>query len=327
MASSPWVLALLPATKTIKIKVCPINSYEPIQAFGKVFFKNNSLPFNKYAFLTTHNSFANDREPLHTGIRLTFINQEDTVTQQLNNGVRALMLDTYDFKGDIWLCHSFKGKCFDFTAFGLAIDTFKEIEAFLSANPSEIVTLILEDYVETPNGLSKVFKDSGLMKYWFPVSSMPQNGQDWPLVKDMVSNNQRLVVFTSKKFKQESEGIAYQWNYMVENHYGDAGQQTGKCSNRGESASLDDKTKSLVLINQFHSIPIKEMTCKDNSADVLSMLDTCYGAAGNRWANFVAVDYYKRSDGGGVFQAVDKLNGKLLCGCDDPGSSSATCSH
>ncbi|KAK6251957.1 hypothetical protein QUC31_013677 [Theobroma cacao] len=292
---------------------------------------NDSLPFNKYAFLTTHNSFANEAEPLHTGIRITFTNQEDTVTQQLNNGVRALMLDTYDFKEDIWLCHSFEGKCHDYTAFGLAIDTFKEVEAFLSANPSEIVTLILEDYVETPNGLSKVFKDSGLMKYWFPVSSMPQNGQDWPLVKDMVANNQRLVVFTSKKSKQESEGIAYQWNYMVENQYGDDGEHTGECGNRGESAPLNDKTKSLVLVNHFHSIPIKGMTCEDNSAVVVSMLDSCYGAAGSRWANFVAVNYYKRSDGGGVFQAVDKLNGKLLCGCDDvhscvPGSSSATCS-
>lgn len=27
------------------------------------------------------------------------------------------MLDTYDFDGDIWLCHSFKGKCHDYTAF------------------------------------------------------------------------------------------------------------------------------------------------------------------------------------------------------------------
>jgi hypothetical protein len=35
----------------------------------------------------------------------------------MQNGVRALMLDTYDYKGDIWLCHSFKGKCHDFTAF------------------------------------------------------------------------------------------------------------------------------------------------------------------------------------------------------------------
>jgi hypothetical protein len=27
------------------------------------------------------------------------------------------MLDTYDFDGDVWLCHSFGGKCHDFTAF------------------------------------------------------------------------------------------------------------------------------------------------------------------------------------------------------------------
>ena len=98
-----------------------------------------------------------------------------------------------------------------------AIDTLKEVEAFLAANPSEIVTLILEDYVESPNGLTNVFNAAGLMKYWFPVSNMPQNGQDWPLVKDMVANNQRLIVFTSKRQKQQSEGIAYQWNYMVEN--------------------------------------------------------------------------------------------------------------
>lgn len=93
----------------------------------------------------------------------------------------------------------------------------KEIEAFLSANPTEIVTLILEDYVHAPNGLTKVFTDAGLMKYWFPLTSMPRNGQDWPLVSDMVAKNQRLLVFTSIASKEQSEGIAYQWNFMVEN--------------------------------------------------------------------------------------------------------------
>ncbi|TXG56653.1 hypothetical protein EZV62_017966 [Acer yangbiense] len=232
-------------------------------------------------------------------------------------------------------------KCFDFTAFEPARDTFKEIQEFLSANPSEIVTLVLEDYVETPNGLTKVFNETGLMKYWFPVSKMPKNGEDWPLVKDMVANNQRLVVFTSIKSKQDSEGIAYQWNFMVENQYGYDGMRHGKCSNRAESAPLNDRTKSLVFVNHFGSVPIKKTSCVDNSEELISMLDTCYGAAGNRWANFVAVDYYKRSNGGGAFEGVDKMNGELLCGCDDvhrcvvssinasylPGSSSGTCSR
>lgn len=98
-----------------------------------------------------------------------------------------------------------------------AIDTFRGIYAFLSTNPREIVTLILEDYVHSPNGLSIVFNDSGVSKYWFPIKNMPLDGNDWPLVSDMVTNDHRLVVFTSNKSKQQSEGIAYQWNYMVEN--------------------------------------------------------------------------------------------------------------
>ncbi|MED6226782.1 hypothetical protein PIB30_107100, partial [Stylosanthes scabra] len=117
--------------------------------------------------------------------RVTITNQEDNITQQLHNGVRGLMLDMYDFDGDVWLCHSSRGQCHDYTAFEPAINTLKEIEAFLSANPSEIVTLILEDYVHTQNGLKKVFSDSGLMKFWFPVTNMPRNGRDWPLVSDM----------------------------------------------------------------------------------------------------------------------------------------------
>ncbi|CAM8882122.1 unnamed protein product [Rhodiola kirilowii] len=277
-----------------------------------------SLPFNKYSFLTTHNSFAIKGESSHTGhARYTLTNQDRSITEQLNSGVRALMLDTYDFRGDVWLCHAFKGKCEDYTAFVPARDTFVEIEAFLSANPSEIVTLILEDYVTSPNGLTNVFKATGLMKYWFPLSKMPRHGGDWPLVKDMIAANHRLVVFTSKKSKEQSEGIAYQWNFMVENQYGDGGLHSGECPQRKESAPLNDKTKSLVLINHFPTIPIKRMSCKHNSKELMDTFGTCYISAGDRWANFIAVDYFERSDGGGAFQALDMVNGKLLCGRED----------
>ena len=156
---------------------------------------------------------------------------------------------------------------------------------------------------------------------------MPKNGQDWPLVRDMIASSQRLLVFTSKKLKQATEGIAYQWNFMVENNCeatvppywtllcnswscihtcclyeiygfpsvadGDDGMDAGKCSNRAESAALNDKTKSLVLMNYFPSVPVKLTACLQHSNSLTDMVNTCYGAAGNRWANFIAVDYYK----------------------------------
>lgn len=159
---------------------------------------------------------------------------------------------------------------------------------------------------------------------------------------------------------------------------GDDGMDAGKCSNRAESAPLNDNTKSLVLMNYFPSVPVKLTACLQHSQSLIDMVNTCYSAAGNRWANFIAVDYYKvlsiwksdllirtfrnlkedqhltlfetyetfslvvfrstvqhfqifyrmrltlfwteifqRSDGGGVFQATDLLNGRLLCGCQD----------
>lgn len=63
-----------------------------------------------------------------------------------------------------------------------AINVLKEIREFLEKNPTEIVTIIIEDYVTSQNGLTNVFNNAGLRKFWFPVAQMPSNGGDWPTV-------------------------------------------------------------------------------------------------------------------------------------------------
>ncbi|KAL6001675.1 hypothetical protein ACLOJK_007415 [Asimina triloba] len=289
----------------------------------------------------------------------------------VQNGVRGLMLDMYDFEDDVWLCHSMEGQCHDFTAFEPAINALKEVEAFLSENPTEIVTIIIEDYVHAPKGLTNLFTEAGLLKYWFPVSKMPANNEDWLTVTDMVAQNYRLLVFTSIASKEADEGIAYQWRYMVENErkysmpsnshnpvshvvlvfmrfvFLITGIHTAQLAHTEGSARLprqidnQDNQKTLLGFsnachvgmwtcghagnapqgeldkkNYFSTIPTQtEEACKEHSVGLPEMVNSCYKEARNKMPNFLAVNFYMRSDGGGVFEAIDKMNGQTLCGC------------
>lgn len=204
----------------------------------------------------------------------------------------------------------------------------------MTQNPTEIVTIVIEDYVHRPKGLSTLFANAGLDKYWFPVSKMPKRGEDWPTVTDMVQENHRLLVFTSVAAKEEEEGVAYQWRYIVENECeliiiitlkqslslfhpltfamivlkaGDPGVKRGSCPNRKESQPLNSKGSSLFLMNYFPTFPVEKDACKEHSAPLAEMVGTCLKSAGNRMPNFLAVNFYM------VLNESSKLEYYIFC--------------
>ncbi|KAI4386680.1 hypothetical protein MLD38_004592 [Melastoma candidum] len=250
-------------------------------------FQRKGLPLNRYSWLTTHNSYALSGATSATGSgsdQPGGLRHLSTQCMERVNGVRGLMLDIYDYENDIWLCNSLRGICFDLFAFQPAISVLKEIKSFLEANPTKIVTIFIEDYVTSLQGLTK---------------------------------NKRLLVFTSKSSKEASEGIVYQWRYVVENQYGDAGMVSGTCPNRAESPALDTMTISLFMENYFPDNPYVVEACVNNSDPLTTMMQTCHQKAGKRWPNFIAVDFYQISDGGGAPEAADEVNGHLTRGCNN----------
>ncbi|OEL33948.1 PI-PLC X domain-containing protein [Dichanthelium oligosanthes] len=234
------------------------------------------LPFNRYSWLVTHNSFSILGEPSLTGVeRVTFYNQEDSVTNQLRNGVRGLMLDMYDFNDDVWLCHSLQGQCYNFTAFGYLTD----IAGTAAVTPTRSI-----DPAENlrPLGLR-------------PCSQKPDSG-------------------CYNKHKSFS-CVKIDISFLVVMAAGDPGIVPGSCPNRKESQPLNSRSPSLFLQNYFPTIPVQNEACKENS-ELPQMAQACYAAAGNRIPNFLAVNFYMRSDGDGVFDVQDRINGLTLCGCN-----------
>ena len=68
--------------------------------------------------------------------------------------------------------------------------------------------------------------------------------------------------------------------------------QQGSCPHRKESKALNSKRHSLFLMNYFPTYPVEVDYCKEHSAPLAEMVNTCYKAAGNLLPNFIAVNFY-----------------------------------
>ena len=248
--------------------------------------------FDEVAFPCTHNAYS----AAEYGFEVPYVNQSYGLAKQLDDGVRAMMLDIYDDGGTRALCHVSCTLAKKSHMEALAI-----LKAFLDAHPREVLTLDYEDYVPATDILADSTA-AGLAGMLFDGD--PSAG--WPTLGAMIGSNKRLVVGV--------EGITTKSNFPAgiydfyalawDTPYTFTTPADFSCApNRGKT------TNALFLVNHWLSnngLPDK------TKAPIANAYDTLYGRAkscadgAHDFPNFVAVDYY---DVGDLFRAIDTLNG------------------
>jgi len=105
-------------------------------------------------------------------------NQSKRMYVQLRDGMRALMLDVYEFEGETALCH---GNCEK-----LGHQSFREglqdIKDFMDCYPQEVVTLIIEPHTAS-SAIVETIEEVGLAEMAFTHNA----GEAWPTLGEMIA--------------------------------------------------------------------------------------------------------------------------------------------
>jgi outer membrane protein assembly factor BamB len=283
-----------------------------------------SRRYDQHCWLCAHNAYANVLDGWW------YAQQGPTIVTQLNEGVRALMLDTWDCQtngtNEVIYQHDGCDKKWLMTPWSKYTrvqDSLAEIGSWLDRNRNEIVTIILEQRVANAARLQQAFTASGVMPriFYADRDNVAPDGthwnvttQGWPSLAWMVAANLRLVVFSD--WGKGNDGFPRIWDRAVENEYGNA-SRNGKFKNRNGSEPLTDTSRSLFVMNYNTTVSLNFADAPDmpwgifdrlNDANqILSFVSACKSLT-TRTPNFIAVDWYDNGFNGGPAQAVLAVN-------------------
>ena len=243
--------------------------------------------FDEVAYACTHNAFANEADVFWPP------NHFHTMTRQLDDGVRGLMLDLhYDDDGIPSLCH---GDCF----FGQRplVDGLTELRVFLDANPGAVITLLLENYIDHED-IKAAMDASGLLELAFAHPP----GTPWPTLGETIDAGNRVVVL-GPDGGADHPWLLYTWTEAFETTWDNDVPEDLNCE-----ITRGSPDNPLFNLNHFVSNPLPE-PCQAATVNFnpffLDRVMDCWEETGHI-PNFVTVDFYSVGD---VLAVVDALNG------------------
>jgi hypothetical protein len=276
--------------------------------------------YDQVAYAATHNSMSSP------DVVSVWPEHDGDIAEQLDFGIRALLIDTHHWtpvvsaeqleQGDpglppavaervlatlgdrsrarpgTYLCHN---QC----ALGSMplVDGLAQVQAFLDANPDEVVTLIVQDAI-SPEETAEAFAAAGLD----PYLHVHEPGEEWATLGELVDRNERLVVFA------EEAGPPPPWYLQAFENMQDTPFHAEEPDQLSCVEARGDPDAPLFLMNHWISrlTPDRATAALVNRREVL--VDRARRCESERGLapNYLAVDFFGIGD---VTGAVDELNG------------------
>ena len=308
------------------VALIPFHAFAQTACNGNVALCNRQYP--NVAQIGTHDSAFVGSLPQD--------NQDESVTSQLNAGIRFLQAQTHkDPFGTLSLCHT---SCYELDA-GSLVSYLTTIKTWLDANPNEVLTLLLTngDSLDV-SVFDTAYTNSGLKPYAFVPASSPGflPIDSWPTLQDLITTNKRLVAFLGLfllpfsfytiplmfsslqlDYGASPSKVPYildEFSYFFETPFDTTDPTFNECTlDRPAGASPNGR---MYIINHFLDISVFGILIPDNGADQTTNAATGTGSIGaqvglcegiyGRAPKGVLVDYF---DKGNVFAAQNALNG------------------
>lgn len=257
-------------------------------------FKN----YTEVCFPTTHNSFNYLIGPK----QFIYPNQRYDIPKQLEDGVRAFMIDIHDHdkylpidNKKVYVFHELAmlGK----QSLTSVLNYFAE---FLSTHPTEIITLIFDCDVSDSKKVATIFESNPL----YPFLYHHKDSIGWQSLDQMINTNQRCVVFSH--CNSYSDWYLHQNNYCFENDYSNHSSQDYK-----GKIIRGDISKPIFIMNHFiyNILYRKAVNAETNTYQNLKFhIQTCKEKTGKH-PNFLTVDWYDKGD---LFKMVNDINHGLM---------------
>lgn len=285
-------------------------------------------PFDQYLWITAHNA---------ANYGSLFPNQSFDVTEQLQRGVRGLMLDIYERDGQLFTCHAdcaFHGRKAPLE------NDLRAVSRFLDLHPEAVIALHLEDYNARPAMEAFVQSHPALFRRSFNPGDprWKTSAQGWPTLRALIAADQRLLIMSQRADLSGSYagGLAYfmhDQQATAENYWSlgtTIATHDHRCRPRWKDVPLDAADQPLGLprlfvMNHFHGVPFAPHSGIDNRLDtILQRLDAeCLPAAG-RMPNYLAIDFIEWGD---VLEFAETYNnGGLIAFTGNDASGKPMCS-